>query len=264
MKPESDSPEEAGSDAGVAAMPGNPAFQRAVETLRGEAPLAPEERENSGAPREAGDVLEDRPGSAAGPKSRLGLFPEPKKTARRAARPAKDSQGELIFEQALENLRREMPTPPRPVVKPVTTPGTSGEPLVPLAPEPAALPEEDQRRSAETPLLKPPAPETAVIPARMLNEFVYCPRLFYYEFVESVFVESADTVRGKAIHRRVDSGKGDLPPAAQRKTTGRAELQPKAGRPEPPASALSASPRELMGDGFAHGRFQSWPVKAEQ
>ena len=48
----------------------------------------------------------------------------------------------------------------------------------------------------------------------MLNEFVYCPRLFYYEFVESVFVESADTLRGKALHRRVDSGKGDLPPAA--------------------------------------------------
>jgi CRISPR-associated protein Cas1 len=46
----------------------------------------------------------------------------------------------------------------------------------------------------------------------MLNEFVYCPRLFYYEFVESVFVESGDTVRGKALHRRVDSGKGDLPP----------------------------------------------------
>ena len=52
-----------------------------------------------------------------------------------------------------------------------------------------------------------------LIPARMLNEFVYCQRLFYYEFVETVFVESADTLRGKTLHRRVDSGKGDLPPA---------------------------------------------------
>ena len=52
----------------------------------------------------------------------------------------------------------------------------------------------------------------------MLNEFVYCPRLFYYEFVESVFVESVDTVRGKALHRRVDSGKGDLPPAGQQRS----------------------------------------------
>ena len=49
----------------------------------------------------------------------------------------------------------------------------------------------------------------------MLNEFVYCPRLFYYEHVEGVFVENADTVRGASIHQRVDSGKGDLPPAAK-------------------------------------------------
>jgi CRISPR-associated protein Cas1 len=47
----------------------------------------------------------------------------------------------------------------------------------------------------------------------MLNEFVYCPRLFYYEHVEGVFVESADTVRGAAVHARVDKGKGALPKA---------------------------------------------------
>src|SRR2546421_12262460 len=49
------------------------------------------------------------------------------------------------------------------------------------------------------------------IPARMLNEFVYCQRLFYYEFVEGVFVESADTLRGGAIHVRVDSRNGGMP-----------------------------------------------------
>jgi CRISPR-associated protein Cas1 len=48
----------------------------------------------------------------------------------------------------------------------------------------------------------------------MLNEFVYCPRLFYYEHVEGVFVDNADTVRGASIHKKVDSGKGNLPPAA--------------------------------------------------
>lgn len=37
------------------------------------------------------------------------------------------------------------------------------------------------------------------LPARMLNEFVYCPRLFYYEHVEGVLVESADTVKGAAV-----------------------------------------------------------------
>jgi CRISPR-associated protein Cas1 len=51
----------------------------------------------------------------------------------------------------------------------------------------------------------------------MLNEFVYCQRLFYYEFVEGVFVESVDTLRGEAIHKRVDSGNGALP-KAKRKT----------------------------------------------
>jgi CRISPR-associated protein Cas1 len=55
----------------------------------------------------------------------------------------------------------------------------------------------------------------------MLNEFVYCQRLFYYEFVEGVFVESVDTLRGEAIHKRVDSGNGALPAAKKKakKTT---------------------------------------------
>ena len=30
------------------------------------------------------------------------------------------------------------------------------------------------------------------LPARMLNEFVYCPRLFFYEWVEGVFAELKD------------------------------------------------------------------------
>jgi CRISPR-associated protein Cas1 len=53
------------------------------------------------------------------------------------------------------------------------------------------------------------------LPARMVNEFVYCPRLYFYEWVEGVFHESADTVEGKFQHRRVDQGSGALPdPAA--------------------------------------------------
>ncbi len=50
-----------------------------------------------------------------------------------------------------------------------------------------------------------------LLPARMLNEFVYCPRLFYYEHVEGIFLHSADTRRGAAEHTRVDAGKGELP-----------------------------------------------------
>jgi CRISPR-associated protein Cas1 len=73
------------------------------------------------------------------------------------------------------------------------------------------------------PALPQPPPSTSrqenepqQIPARMLNEFVYCQRLFYYEFVEGVFVESVDTLRGDAIHKRVDSGNGALPAAKKK------------------------------------------------
>ncbi len=42
------------------------------------------------------------------------------------------------------------------------------------------------------------------LPARMVNEYVYCPRLFYYEWVDGVFRDSADTVEGRFQHQRVD------------------------------------------------------------
>ena len=57
------------------------------------------------------------------------------------------------------------------------------------------------------------------LPARMLNEFVYCPRLFYYEFVEGVFVHNADTMRGASIHARVDSGSGAMSSAEEKTET---------------------------------------------
>ena len=43
------------------------------------------------------------------------------------------------------------------------------------------------------------------LPARMLNEFVYCPRLFFYEWVEGVFAHSADTVEGELRHEKLES-----------------------------------------------------------
>src|SRR5438128_9852601 len=49
------------------------------------------------------------------------------------------------------------------------------------------------------------------LPARMVNEFVYCPRLFFYEWVEGLFRESVDTVEGKAQHQRVDAKTTELP-----------------------------------------------------
>jgi CRISPR-associated protein Cas1 len=49
------------------------------------------------------------------------------------------------------------------------------------------------------------------LPARMVNEFVYCPRLFFYEWVEGVFRESVDTVEGKVQHERVEAKTTELP-----------------------------------------------------
>ncbi|MCY3791874.1 MAG: CRISPR-associated endonuclease Cas1 [Gemmatimonadetes bacterium] len=40
--------------------------------------------------------------------------------------------------------------------------------------------------------------------ARMINEYVYCPRLFYFEQVQGVFVHNEHTAEGAAQHKRVD------------------------------------------------------------
>jgi len=63
---------------------------------------------------------------------------------------------------------------------------------------------------------RPAATNEDPLPARMLNEFVYCPRLFCYEHVEGVFVDNADTLRGSALHKRVDAGTAAMPPARAR------------------------------------------------
>ena len=64
------------------------------------------------------------------------------------------------------------------------------------------------------PILEPRrAPVPDYLPARMVNEFVYCPRLFFYEWVEGVFRESADTLEGSAQHKRVDARPSELPEA---------------------------------------------------
>jgi CRISPR-associated protein Cas1 len=52
-----------------------------------------------------------------------------------------------------------------------------------------------------------------LVPARMLNEFAYCPRLAYLEWGQGDFTDSADTVEGRFHHRRVDKETGDLPSA---------------------------------------------------
>jgi CRISPR-associated protein Cas1 len=57
----------------------------------------------------------------------------------------------------------------------------------------------------------------------MVNEFVYCPRLFFYEWVEGVFRESADTLEGSAQHKRVDARPTELPAAPEPTDESKAE-----------------------------------------
>lgn len=58
------------------------------------------------------------------------------------------------------------------------------------------------------------APPPDLVPARMVNEFVYCPRLAYLEWVQGEFADSADVVEGRFQHRRVDKPSGGLPTPA--------------------------------------------------
>ena len=47
-----------------------------------------------------------------------------------------------------------------------------------------------------------------LVPARIVNEHVYCPRLAYLEWVQGEFAHSADTLDGASQHRRVDREEG--------------------------------------------------------
>src|SRR5271169_400338 len=99
-----------------------------------------------------------------------------------------------------------MPIPPRPPAPtrdnqtpPPPDRAPAGPPPPPPAPEPRPAP------------LPPNLPD--YLPARMVNQFVYCPRLFFYEWVDGLFRESADTLEGSAQHKRVDARPSELPKA---------------------------------------------------
>src|SRR5262245_27899208 len=56
--------------------------------------------------------------------------------------------------------------------------------------------------------------DVPLLPARMVNEYQYCPRLAYLEWVQGEWADSRDTVEGRHTHRRVDQAGGDLPSPA--------------------------------------------------
>lgn len=57
-----------------------------------------------------------------------------------------------------------------------------------------------------------------LLPARMVNEHQYCPRLAYLEWVQGEWADSRDTVQGRHSHRRVDKPGGTLPDPASNET----------------------------------------------
>ena len=117
-------------------------------------------------------------------------------------------------------------------------------------PRPPSLEAEAEPSDAVELVARAPLTETREpqqIPARMLNEFVYCQRLFYYEFVEGVFVESVDTLRGDVIHERIDSGKGELPPAKKKAKRG----EQSASAESDSEKSTSPQPSPQSGEGAA-------------
>ena len=81
----------------------------------------------------------------------------------------------------------------------------------PAADEPRPAPPAGRQLALELPA--PPATaETPLVPVRMVNEWVYCPRLAFLEWVDGEWADSGDTEEGRRAHVRVDAGGGRLPP----------------------------------------------------
>ncbi len=73
----------------------------------------------------------------------------------------------------------------------------------------------------QSPRFTPAHADAELLPVRMCNELVYCERLFHLEHVQGIFVDSADTINGRAEHeraekrgrtRRSSSSNAELPP----------------------------------------------------
>ncbi len=71
-----------------------------------------------------------------------------------------------------------------------------------------------------------------LVPARILNEHVYCPRLAYLEWVDQRFEDNADTAHGTFVHRGVHKQRGTPP-------------EPDEDDPRPASTAIDLSSEEL-------------------
>jgi CRISPR-associated endonuclease Cas1/CRISPR-associated protein Cas4 len=64
------------------------------------------------------------------------------------------------------------------------------------------------------------------LPVRMLNEFTYCSRLAYLEWVQGEWAESVDTVEGQFLHRRVNREPKRRKPERSEEETGKEAPKP--------------------------------------
>lgn len=62
----------------------------------------------------------------------------------------------------------------------------------------------ESTRFADPPVMTDTPEDLPLVPARMLNEFVYCPRLAFLEWVDREFAPNADTAEGSVRHASVD------------------------------------------------------------
>src|SRR6478752_148374 len=70
------------------------------------------------------------------------------------------------------------------------------------------------------PTIPPSEGETkGLIPARMINEVLYCERLLYLEYVQGEWADNVFTADGQAVHRRVNEKEKALKPAPEGEAT---------------------------------------------
>ena len=70
-----------------------------------------------------------------------------------------------------------------------------------------------------------------LVPARMINEVLYCERLMYLEWSQGELADNAFTVDGRAVHAHADVPAGALPPVPPAGPTDEEDDEP----PEPPS-----------------------------
>lgn len=86
-----------------------------------------------------------------------------------------------------------------------------------------------------------------LLPARMLNEFTYCPRLGYLELVQGEFAHNSDTLEGRFGHRRTDrDDERPVPAPSESPNTPKTE-------PIPPSDSFKIHARSIQLSSQADG-----------